>query len=173
MRSTRRMEVTPGAVPSPERRARIHSLTEVIMDTTELSTELASRPETRTPAAPTSDVKLEVVVIPVSDVDRAKSFYLKLGWRMDADFASGDGWRLVQLTPPGSPCSVMFGTDITRVVPGSGQGMMLVVDDVDATRAELVECGVDVSPVFHFDHDLIRFSGTNGRLQGPDPRRRS
>jgi catechol 2,3-dioxygenase-like lactoylglutathione lyase family enzyme len=120
-----------------------------------------------------SDLKLEVVVIPVSDVDRAKRFYGDLGWRLDADFANGDDWRLVQMTPPGSPCSVMFGKGFTTAVPGSVQGTFLVVDDMEAARTALVGRGVNVSQVFHFDGMLLRASGTKGRVLGPDPEGRS
>jgi len=119
------------------------------------------------------DMKLEVVVIPVSDVDRAKRFYLQMGWRLDADFASGDNWRVVQVTPPGSACSFFFGKGITKATPGSVQGLLLVVDDIEAARAELIGKGVDVSEVFHFEGDRIHFAGTQGRLPGPDPERRS
>jgi catechol 2,3-dioxygenase-like lactoylglutathione lyase family enzyme len=90
------------------------------------------------------DMKLEVVVIPVSDVDRAKRFYEGLGWRLDADFA-GDDWRAVQLTPPGSPCSIHFGKGVTTAAPGSVQGLFLVVDDIEAARAELIAKGADVA----------------------------
>ena len=124
-----------------------------------------------TPA--TTDLKLEVVVIPVSDVDRAKRFYEGLGWRPDADFASGDDWRLVQMTPPGSPCSVMFGKGFTPAAPGSVQGTFLVVDDLEAARAQLIGRGVEVSEVFHFDGMLLRAGGTTGRVLGPDPEGRS
>jgi len=129
----------------------------------------ARRPRT----AATTDLKLEVVVIPVSDVDRAKRFYESLGWRLDADFANGDDWRLVQMTPPGSPCSVMFGKGFTSAVPGSVEGTFLVVDDVEAARATLIGQGVDVSEVFHFDGNLLRVAGTKGRVTGPDPEGRS
>src|SRR5215217_20137 len=95
------------------------------------------------------DMKLEVVVIPVSDVERAKSFYSKLGWRLDADFIVGDAFRAVQFTPPGSPSSIHFGTGVTSAVPGSVQGLFLVVSDIEAARAELVARGADVSEVFH------------------------
>jgi catechol 2,3-dioxygenase-like lactoylglutathione lyase family enzyme len=125
----------------------------------------------RTDAA--TDLKLEVVVIPVSDVDRARRFYESLGWRLDADFANGDDWRLVQMTPPGSTCSVMFGKGFTSAVPGSVQGTFLVVDDLEAARATLIGQGVDVSEVFHFDGNLLRVEGTKGRVPGPDPERRS
>ena len=118
------------------------------------------------------DLKLEIVIIPVSDVDRAKRFYTNLGWRLDADFANDDGWRVVQATPPGSPCSILFGTGITTAQPGSVQGSFLVVDDVRAARAALVERGVEVSEVFHFEGGL-HVTGTQGRLPGPDPQGQS
>ena len=122
--------------------------------------------------AATTDLKLEVVVIPVSDVDRAKRFYESLGWRLDADFASGDDWRLVQMTPPGSPCSVMFGKGFTPAVPGSVQGTFLVVDDLEAARARLIGHGVEVSERFHFEGDRLTV-GAKGRTPGPDPEGRS
>jgi len=96
------------------------------------------------------DLKLEVVVLPVSDVDRAKRFYQSLGWRLDADFVNGDTWRGVQMTPPGSPCSIQFGKGVTPAVPGSVKNTYLVVSDVEAARRELVARGVDVSEPFHF-----------------------
>jgi catechol 2,3-dioxygenase-like lactoylglutathione lyase family enzyme len=95
------------------------------------------------------DMKLEVVVVPVSDVDRARDFYQALGWRQDADFATGPGFRVVQMTPPGSACAIIFGTGITSATPGSAQGLQLVVNDIDAARAELAGHGADVSEVFH------------------------
>jgi catechol 2,3-dioxygenase-like lactoylglutathione lyase family enzyme len=117
------------------------------------------------------DTKLEVVTIPVSDVDRAKRFYEGLGWRLDADFAKDD-WRVVQLTPPGSACSIFIGKGLTSATPGSVQGALLTVDDVEAARAELVAHGANPSEVFHFDGPL-RVTGTQGRAPGPDPERRS
>ena len=126
---------------------------------------------TQIPSAGTVDTKLEVIVIPVSDVDRAKSFYGGLGWRLDADFAAGD-WRAVQMTPRGSPCSIIFGKGVTTVVPGSVQGLFLIVSDIKAARAELIRHGVDVSEVFHFEGDL-RVTGTKGRAPGADPEGRS
>jgi catechol 2,3-dioxygenase-like lactoylglutathione lyase family enzyme len=96
-------------------------------------------------------MKLEVVVIPVSDVDRAKRFYTDLGWRLDADFVVGDNFRGVQFTPPGSQCSIHFGKGLTSAAPGSAQGLWLVVSDIDAARTELVDHGADVSDVFHVD----------------------
>jgi catechol 2,3-dioxygenase-like lactoylglutathione lyase family enzyme len=104
------------------------------------------------PAAATVDLKLEVVVIPVSDVDRAKRFYEGLGWRLDADFAAGENWRVVQFTPPGSPCSIHFGKGLTTATPGSFRNLYLVVSDLEAARAELNSRGASVSPAFHFNH---------------------
>jgi catechol 2,3-dioxygenase-like lactoylglutathione lyase family enzyme len=121
---------------------------------------------------PANDLKLEIVAIPVSDVDRAKQFYVSMGWRLDADFAHDD-WRVIQLTPPGSPCSLFLGRGLTSAVPGSSPGLMLAVDNLDAARAELVAQGVPVSEVFHFEGDRIHFHGATGRLAGPDPQRRS
>ena len=95
------------------------------------------------------DMKLEVVVVPVSDVDRAKGFYESLGWRLDADFPGDGGFRVVQLTPPGSACSIIFGSGVTSAAPGSAEGLQLVVADIEAARAELVDRGVEVSEVFH------------------------
>jgi catechol 2,3-dioxygenase-like lactoylglutathione lyase family enzyme len=109
------------------------------------------------------DMKLEVVVLPVSDVDRAKRFYEGLGWRLDADFAGPDHWRGVQMTPPGSACSIHFGHGITTAPPGSAQNLYLVVSDIDAARAELAGDGAPVSEVFHY-------SGFGGsRIQGREP----
>jgi catechol 2,3-dioxygenase-like lactoylglutathione lyase family enzyme len=118
-------------------------------------------------------LKLEVVVIPVSDVDRAKRFYTSLGWRSDADFSNGSDWRVVQLTPPGSPSSIMIGKGLTSAEPGSVQGTFLVVDDVAAARAALIRLDVDVSEVFHFESNQLSAVGTNKRLPGPDPEGRS
>jgi len=124
------------------------------------------------PTAATIDLKLEVVVLPVSDVDRSKRFYGSLGWRLDADFAAED-WRVVQMTPPGSPCSVMFGRGLTTAVPGSVQGTFLVVHDLEAARAELTGHGIDVSEAFHFEGGLLRAVGTHARVPGADPEGRS
>jgi catechol 2,3-dioxygenase-like lactoylglutathione lyase family enzyme len=122
-------------------------------------------------ASSNTDLKLEVVVIPVADVDRAKRFYGGLGWRLDADFVNKD-WRLVQMTPPGSTCSVMFGKGFTTAAPGSVQGTFLVVDNLDSTRAELAGHGVDVSEVFHFEGDRLVVDA-RGRTPGRDPQGRS
>ncbi len=119
------------------------------------------------------DMKLEVVVVPVSDVDKAKDFYQGLGWRLDADFAAGEDFRVVQLTPPGSPCSVIFGAGVSSAAPGSAEGLHLVVTDVDAARAELAGRGAEVSEVFHDAGGVFHHAGTAGRAPGPDPQRRS
>jgi catechol 2,3-dioxygenase-like lactoylglutathione lyase family enzyme len=117
------------------------------------------------------DLKLEVVVIPVSDVDRAKEFYGSLGWRLDADFPFDNGFRVVQFTPPGSDCSVQFGTNMTSAAPGSAQGNYLIVSDIEGARSELAAHGVDVSEVFHPGTPGAQFQkdGTNGRVNGPAP----
>jgi catechol 2,3-dioxygenase-like lactoylglutathione lyase family enzyme len=116
------------------------------------------------------DMKLEVVAIAVTDVDRAKKFYGGLGWRLDADFSKGGG-RVVQFTPPGSECSVHFGTNITSAAPGSAKGLFLIVSDIEAARAELVRRGVEVSPVFHYAG--FNRLDPDARLSGPAPDRGS
>ncbi len=137
-----------------------------------MSTHAVTEDATRTRTGPTVDLKLEVVIIPVADVDRAKRFYQDLRWRVDADFANGDDWRVVQMTPPGSSCSIMFGKGFTSAVPGSVQGTFLAVDNLDAARGELIGHGVEVTDVFHFDGDRL-VVGTNGRAPGRDPNARS
>ncbi len=124
------------------------------------------------------DMKLEVVVIPVADVDRAKEFYGRLGWRLDADFAAGDDFRVIQFTPPGSGCSLIFGTNVTGAAPGSAQGLYLIVSDIEAARDELLRRGVEVSEVFRGGGDV--YAGTDEpylfgrvRVRGPDPEHRS
>jgi len=112
-----------------------------------------------------ADLKLEVVVIPVTDVDRAKEFYGRLGWRLDADFRFDSGLRIVQFTPPGSGCSIQFGKNITPAAPGSAQGLYLVVSDIEAARTELISRDVQVGEVFH--------PGPGGTVSGPDPEHRS
>ncbi len=116
---------------------------------------------------------LEVIVLPVADVDRAKAFYESLGWRLDADVAGDGGFRVVQLTPPGSPASIIFGRDVTAAAPGSTQGLYLVVDDIEAAREDLVARGVDVSEVYHDAGGVFEHAGTGHRLPGPDPNRTS
>jgi predicted enzyme related to lactoylglutathione lyase len=116
------------------------------------------------------DLKLEVVVVPVSDVERAKEFYGGLGWRLDADFPFDNGFRVVQFTPPGSGCSVQFGSNITSAEPGSAQGLYLCVSDIDAARDELVAHGADVSEVFHPGTPGAQFQADgSGRVSGPAP----
>ncbi|MFC0430052.1 VOC family protein [Kutzneria buriramensis] len=119
------------------------------------------------------DMKLEVVVLPVTDVDRAKAFYTTLGWREDADFPGADGFRVVQLTPPGSPASVIFGSKISGARPGSVQGLHLVVSDVEKARAELVEKGIAVSEVFHDADGVFHHADGEKEVAGPDPQHRS
>src|SRR5688572_20785946 len=124
------------------------------------------------------DMKFEVVVIPVSDVDRAKEFYERLGWRLDADYDNDDDFRVIQFTPPGSGCSVIFGKNVTAAAPGSAQGLYLIVSDIEAARAELVAHGIDISEVFHDAAGL--YAGNDQpylfgrvRVSGPDPEHRS
>ncbi|MEU9364321.1 VOC family protein [Streptomyces avermitilis] len=119
------------------------------------------------------DMKLEIAVVPVADVDRAKDFYQALGWRLDADVADGEDFRVVQFTPPGSPCSIIFGTGVISAAPGSTQGLHLIVSDIEAARTELADRGVEVSEVFHDAGGVFHRAGTEGRVPGPDPERRS
>ena len=119
------------------------------------------------------DMKLEVVVVPVSDVDRAKDFYTGLGWRLDADVAPDDTFRVVQVTPPGSPASVIFGTPVTEQAPGSARGLHLVVDDIEAAREELARHGADPSEIFHDAGGVFHHAGTLDRVAGPHPERQS
>jgi len=123
------------------------------------------------------DMKFEIVVVPVSDVDRAKQFYAKLGWRLDADYDNGKDFRIIQFTPPGSGCSVIFGKNITPATPGSAQGLYLIVSDIQAARKGLVDRGVPISEVFHNEGV---YAGTDEpflfgrvRVSGPDPEHRS
>jgi catechol 2,3-dioxygenase-like lactoylglutathione lyase family enzyme len=140
------------------------TLQEVAMSSTEARTDDVSSGAD----AARSDMKLEAVVIPVSDVDRAKAFYGSLGWRPDADFAFDNGFRVVQFTPPGSPCSIQFGANITSAAPGSARGLYLVVADVGAARDELAGRGVKVSEVFHAEAPGAQFQADGaGRVDGP------
>ncbi|TFV92949.1 glyoxalase [Blastococcus sp. CT_GayMR20] len=115
------------------------------------------------------DLKLEVVILPVTDVDRSKEFYKGLGWREDADIVGGEDFRIVQLTPPGSACSISFGVGVTTMVPGSQQSLLLVTDDIEAARAELVEAGAPVSEVFHGAAGRFHPDEPSVRLPGRDP----
>lgn len=128
------------------------------------SAEVSTDPSAEVPGLRTSAMKLEVVTLPVSDVDRAKAFYQSLGWRLDADIVVGENFRVVQLTPPHSACSVAFGKGVTTGEPGSVQRLLLAVDDINAAREDVGRCGVDVSEVFHL---------AGGRVPGPDPQGRS
>jgi catechol 2,3-dioxygenase-like lactoylglutathione lyase family enzyme len=141
-------------------------------------TEERSEAATKAQKARGVDMKLEIVVIPVSDVDRAKRFYGDLGWRLDADFAAGDGWRVIQFTPPGSGCSVIFGKNVTVAAAGSARGLYLIVSDIEAARKDLLGRGVKVSEVFHAADGV--YAGADEpylfgrhRVSGPDPEHRT
>jgi catechol 2,3-dioxygenase-like lactoylglutathione lyase family enzyme len=139
------------------------------MNSTDAKTESA----TEASADGVIDSRLEVVVIPVSDVDRAKDFYTGLGWRLDADVSTDDRFRVVQLTPPGSPCSIIFGTGVSLAQPGSAQGLHLVVSDIQAARQGLAGHGVSVSEVFHDAGGVFHHAGTADRVSGPAPENHS
>jgi catechol 2,3-dioxygenase-like lactoylglutathione lyase family enzyme len=134
------------------------------MEVSMTSADASSSTSAQMPEAGTIDMKLEVVTLPVSDVDRAKRFYQSLGWRLDADIAVGDAFRVVQLTPTQSACSVAFGKGVTTGEPGSVQRLILAVDDIDAARADFVSRGIEVSGLFHL---------AGGPVPGPDPEGRS
>jgi len=119
------------------------------------------------------EMKLEVVVLPVSDVDRTKAFYESLGWRLDADFSTSEAFRVVQVTPPGSGASIIFGTGLTDAAPGSVGGLHLVVEDVVAARDMLADNGVDISEVFHDAGGVFHHAGVAERVAGPQPERLS
>ena len=136
------------------------------------------RNDARDASAARVDMKLEVVVIPVSDVDRAKEFYGRLGWRLDADYDNGNDFRVIQFTPPGSGCSVIFGKNVTAAAPGSAQGLYLIISDIEAARKELLGRGIEISEVFHDAGGV--YAGTDEpylfgriRVSGPDSDHRS
>ncbi len=135
------------------------------------NTQAVSDSTAQAPTGGTVDMKLEVLVLPVSDVDRAKAFYERLGWRLDADFATGPDFRVVQVTPTGSGSSIIFGTGVSSAEPGSVEGMHLVVFDIDAARADLVDRGIDVSELFHDAGGVFHHAGTEARVAGADPER--
>ena len=142
------------------------------MSTVDLSSEIAIQ----SPDTGTVDFKLEVVVVPVSDADRAKQFYASLGWREDADFVISEDYRVLQFTPPGSQTSIIFGTGVTPAVPGSIDGLLLAVDDIDAAREQMLAQGVEVSGEFHDAGGGLGggfHAGSDGRAAGPDPEGRS
>lgn len=133
---------------------------------------------TEKPGAARVDMKFEIVVIPLSDIDRAKEFYARLGWRLDADFDNGTDFRVIQFTPPDSGCSVIFGKNVTPAATGSAQGLYLIVSDVEAARKQLLDRGVEVSETFHGGNSV--YAGPDDpylfgrvRVSGPDPERRS
>ena len=137
------------------------------------TTQTAAAPQ-GTPASPQKiDMKLEVIVIPVADIERAKAFYTRLGWRLDIDLATTEDFRVVHFTPPGSTCSILFGKGLTNEKPGSVQGLHLTVSDVVAAQADLVARGIDVSEVFHDAGGVFHHAGTEARVSGPQPERRS
>jgi catechol 2,3-dioxygenase-like lactoylglutathione lyase family enzyme len=139
---------------------------EVSMSSTDVSNE-ASVP---TREVDPGEMRLELVVLPVGDVDRARQFYVEtLGFRLDADVPGADAFRVVQVTPPGSPCSVIFGHNVTSATPGAMQDLTLVVRNIEAARADLVSRGVDVSEVFHDAGGVFHHAGTTARVAGPDP----
>jgi catechol 2,3-dioxygenase-like lactoylglutathione lyase family enzyme len=133
------------------------------------SVDVSSGSAAGSPPVKAGEMRLEVVVVPVSDVDRAKRFYESLGWRLDADLAVDDGYRVVQLTPPGSGCSIIFGEGVTSAAPGSSEGLQLSVYDIDAARADLAGRGVDVSEPFHDKTGIFHHAGSEGREHGPAP----
>jgi catechol 2,3-dioxygenase-like lactoylglutathione lyase family enzyme len=137
----------------------------------EMSVEASSEGTAGSPPVFAGEFRLEVVVVPVSDVDRAKRFYETLGWRIDADLAVDDGYRVVQLTPPGSACSIIFGKGVTAAPPGSSEGLQLTVFDIDEARADLMGRGVDVSETFHDVTGVFHHARSEGRLSGPAPER--
>lgn len=123
-----------------------------------------------TPPPLAGELRLEVVVVPVSDVDMAKAFYIDtLGWRLDADFTVADGLSVVQVTPPGSPAAVIFGAKVTTTAPGTLDGMLLAVHDIEQARADLLDRGVEVSGLFHDVGGAFHHGGEDGRVPGPDP----
>jgi catechol 2,3-dioxygenase-like lactoylglutathione lyase family enzyme len=134
------------------------------------TTHASGETETASPPVRPGEMRLEVVVVPVSDVDRAKSFYHeRLGWRLDADLAVEDGYRVVQVTPPGSGCSIIFGEGVTSVAPGSFEGLQLSVYDIDEARRDLEGHGVEVSEPFHDETGIFHHARTEGRESGPAP----
>jgi catechol 2,3-dioxygenase-like lactoylglutathione lyase family enzyme len=133
------------------------------------SVDVSSGSATGSPPVKPGEMRLEVVVVPVSDVDRARRFYESLGWRLDADFPVEDGYRVVQLTPPGSGCSIIFGEGLTSAEPGSFEGLQLSCYDIDAARAKLVAAGVDVSEPFHDATGVFHHAGTERRVTGAAP----
>jgi len=137
------------------------------------ATETLSKPVSTSLRADALDMKLEVVVLPVADVDRAKRFYGDLGWRLDLDYAPGDDYRVIQFTPPGSGCSVIFGKNVTEAAPGSAQGLHLIVSDVAAARDQLLRRGIEISEPFHDPGGIFHHARAKDLAGGPNPQRKS
>jgi len=135
--------------------------------------EMLREPAVETLRGDTFDMKLEVIVIPVSDVDRAKRFYGDLGWRLDLDYTAGDDYRVIQFTPPGSGCSAIFGKNVTVAAPGSAQGLHLIVSDIDAARNALLRRGIKISEPFHDAGGVFHHANAKGIVSGPNPQRKS
>ena len=135
------------------------------------STDVSGTTSAEMPAPATADLNLEVVTLNVTDIDRAKGFYQNLGWRLDADFAIGDDFRIVQFTPPHSGCSIHFGTGLSASEPGAVDRMLLAVEDIEAARDDLVSRGVDVSEVYHYERKPGQTGEKDSRVPGPDPQR--
>lgn len=133
------------------------------------SVDVSSGNAAGSPPVNAGEMRLEVVVLPVADADRARDFYVSLGWRLDADLAVEDGYRVVQVTPPGSGCSIIFGEGVTSAAPGSAEGLQLSVLDIDAARADLVARGVEASEPFHDATGIFHHAGTKARVDGAAP----
>jgi catechol 2,3-dioxygenase-like lactoylglutathione lyase family enzyme len=162
-------EVT-GAIPHlTSDRVRTQTIREASMSSTPSGSDDASDP----PGPPTIVLKLEVVVLPVADADRAKAFYERLGWRLDANVSVDEHYRVIQLTPPGSGASIILGQGTTEMAPGSVQDLVLVVEDLDAARDELIRRGADVSEIWHDETGIFHHGGTAARVPGRDPKGRS
>jgi catechol 2,3-dioxygenase-like lactoylglutathione lyase family enzyme len=135
--------------------------------------EMLREPGAEAPQTSAIDMKLEVIVIPVSDIDRAKRFYRDLGWRLDIDYASGDDYRVIQFTPPGSGCSVIFGKNVTTAAPGSVKGLHLIVSDIQTACNQLLRRGIGISELFHDAGGIFHHASADGLVSGPNPQRKS
>ena len=137
------------------------------------SSPIPSEPAIENPDSVTFDMKIEIVVLPVSDVDRAKRFYGTLGWRLDLDFKAEDDYRVIQFTPPGSGCSVIFGKNVTAAAPGSAQGLYLIVSDIEAAREKLIRRGIEVGEPFHDTGGVFHHADAKCVVNGANPQRQS
>jgi catechol 2,3-dioxygenase-like lactoylglutathione lyase family enzyme len=151
----------------------LHNPQEPDMSDTQVLGKTAATQSEPQPQARTVDMRFEFIVLPVSDVDRAKNFYAGLGWKLDMDFVRGEDFRVIQFTPPGSPASIIFGRGITTAEPGAAQSLYLVVSDIETARAELLARGAVVSALFHDAGGVFHHAGTKGRVDGPAPEHRS